>query len=873
MSLAKIQSLSLATKAVTTVLGIVQSILIVRFLTESEFGLVGLVIAVGSLIGVFQHMGIVDGAIRGIATLHDKKAIGKLFWIAIFLRQAITLPISIGLFFVAPLIAGNAYNHPEITVYIQLFALILILQAFQDVFGATLTGLKAFKELYTVQIITASVNIFVFGYLVWEFSMAGFFWAMIATTTLMVALFGIIILQKLRGSLNVPHLSDFSHYIKQVLSVGIFVYISRLIFVAWNRMPILVLGGVLATDQLGYLNMSLTFGARLTIVAMALSEVNLSWMSSLFVRNQEEFRHTVERNIQRLFILMLLITIPLNFFTPEIIRFIKPSYAPAEALMILMTTALFIYTLIDIGTSSIFVASNRSRIRTGIHLVMAIITGLPIAWLYVSDPHPLVATAAVLAGGLSAYALTVISANRLLKVKLLPVELFWFLFAFLVSIPWLLWQPSFIARIVVFIVFIAFIAWETYRKKFWPDWLIPIRAIPEARFRIICFAGASYTQPSWTNRQHMMSRISAEYPVLYIEPRRWIGRVLLHHWKNPQKLALFFLRLFIFEKKGAQLYIKSQVNLIPWSREVKLISNINHILNRWNITFWAWWLGFNHQPLALWLYDTEAVEYLSAYPQAKVVYDCVDDHAAQAGIDRNPIRAREEEQAIMARADLVTVTSKKLYELKKAHNKNVHLVLNAGDVHHVLSPENWPPSVLENKWKEISHPILGTVGALDSYKVDFELIDAVAEKRPNWQFVFIGSPVVDQKKDSLNRLRSRANVHFLGVVPHAAVPAEVQHFDVCLIPYRASTYNEASFPLKFWEFMATGKPVVVTGLPELKEYSDLIGYAVSSEDFISKVEAVLQQPNTQQEQRIALAGEHTWEKRVESLLHLVKQVL
>jgi len=637
-------------------------------------------------------------------------------------------------------------------------------------------------------------------------------------------------------------------------------------------MPILVLGGVLAIDQLGYLNISLLFGARLTILAAALSEVNLSWMSSLFAHNRDEFRRTAEHNMQRLFILMLLVTIPLNFFTPEIITFVKPAYHPAESFIILMTTALFLYSLIDIGTSSIFVAGNKSIIRTGIHILMALVAGLPIVWLLVSAPHPLFATTAVLAGSMAAYGALIIVAKRLFSITLLPVELYIFLIAFFVSIPWLLTQPTLWTRIVVFVLFMVYIAWESHRKGFLPQWLIAEKNTQEALVRIICFAGATYTQPSWTNRQHMMSRISEQYPVLYVEPRRWIVRVIMHHWKNPIELAHFFMRLFIFEKKHPGLYIKSQVNLIPGSREVKFIAWFNHALNRLNISFWAWWLGFTKQSLFLWLYDTEAIEYLTAFPQAKIVYDCVDDHAVQAGIDRNPARAREEENRIMQRADVVTVTSKRLYELKKSQNKNVHLVLNAGDVEHFLNPQHWPESLLNNHWKNIKHPILGTVGALDSYKVDFELVDEVARLRPEWQFIFIGAQVVDQKPESLARLRTRPNVHFLGVVPHQHVPAEVQHFDICLIPYRANAYNEASFPLKFWEFMATGKPIIVTGLPQLKEYAEYISYAESAAEFIEKAELELQYPNKKQNDRITLAKEHSWEKRVQSLLSLVNNI-
>jgi glycosyltransferase involved in cell wall biosynthesis len=453
-----------------------------------------------------------------------------------------------------------------------------------------------------------------------------------------------------------------------------------------------------------------------------------------------------------------------------------------------------------------------------------------------------------------------------------------FLVVLAVSMLWLLQEPVFALRLSIFVLLMVYIFWETRRSKLLPDfsriglsWLYDgnVSANKDASAVVICFAGAVYEQISWTNRQHMMSRVAEQYPVLYIEPRIWIVRYLISHLRDPGAILTFLRRLFWYEKKNGRLFIKAQWNLIPGSREIRVIANINHYLNRWGVLFATWWLGFYRGHQVIWIYDTEAAEYLSAFPRATVLYDCVDDHAAQAGVDRNPERVREEEDHILQRADLVTVTSLKLLELKKPSNSAVQLVLNAGDVKLYSSVALSVPPLL----RKIPHPRFGTVGTLDSYKFDFSLLRELALQKPAWHFILIGGPLVDYIAPDIEALTKLPNVHFLGAIPRQNVPAYVQQFDVCLIPYRDNTYNRASFPLKFWEFMATGKPIVVSGLPELRTYQPSIGYAQSPEEFGRLCEEWMNYPTRFAEDRIKVAREHSWEKRVERVLELLKPFL
>lgn len=881
MDLARTQVLSLFTKAITTALGIAQSIIVVRILSPAEFGLVGLVVSIGGVVGVTQHLGIVDGAIREIAVLKDKREIGKVFWVSHFTRQLVTIPVSLTLLLLSAFVA-SWYGRPEITSYIQLFAGILILQGLQDVLGATLTGMKKFVALYLVQIATATINIVVFGYLTWQFGIAGFFWAIALTTLLMVILFIAIVRHELTHNLRLPTWQETVHFWRRLMQIGAFMYASRILFVVWQRLPILALGGVLTAHELGYLTVSLTFGSRLAIIAMALSEVNLSWMSSLYVTQRDEFQRVATRNMHRVLILMILLTLLLLFFTPEFLLYIiGVEYSPAQPFILVMTVAFFFYALTDICTSSVFVAANQPRLRAQAYGLLTALPAAIIALLLLRTSDAYLAVWATLVGALAAYILTVVLTFKRFHIAALTGKLSLFLVALFASMLWLLREPSLVWRLLIFFLLVVYTLRETHRSNLMPDlsrftvgWLHPTKK-SSSGMRVICFAGAVYDQISWTNRQHMMSRIAQHFPVLYIEPRIWIVRYIARHIRNPRAIAMFLKRLLWYERKHDHLFIKAQWNLIPGSREFTRIATFNHFLNRWCVIFIAWWLGFFSDQMSakkrqvMWIYDTEATEYLNAFPGATVLYDCVDDHAVQAGVDRNPQRVREEESRILQRAHLVTVISHRLLELKKQHNPNTHLVLNAGDVDLYLTAQQQMPAAL----RHVSQPRLGTVGALDSYKVDFQLLKHAALQKPAWNFVLIGGPVVNRVVPEIEELKKFPNVHLLGAIPRRDVPAYVHQFDVCLIPYQDNQYNRASFPLKFWEFMATGKPIVVNGVPELQTYEPFIGYSHSAADFMRLCEEWLEQPLRYRTERIKLAREHSWEQRVDLLSKLLQDTV
>ncbi|TSC72436.1 MAG: glycosyl transferase group 1 [Parcubacteria group bacterium Gr01-1014_38] len=392
---------------------------------------------------------------------------------------------------------------------------------------------------------------------------------------------------------------------------------------------------------------------------------------------------------------------------------------------------------------------------------------------------------------------------------------------------------------------------------------------------VIVFAGALYDAPLWTNRQHIATSLAERgWRVLYVEPRLFLLRMLFRYpggrWsKTGRSLGggwHWLLRQVAPQRVRPNLWVQAQANLIPGSRRIPFVGRLNHVLwNAWHVRLHAWELGFR-EPVLL-IYDTEAAEFLDDFPKSRVVYDCVDDHRVQAGIERNSALVEKEESAIAARAAVISVTTSPLLERFSKIHRNVQLVPNAADVEAFSGrPAHEPRDIAA-----IPHPRIGTVGALDVYKVDVELLQKIASEHPEWHFVLIGP--VDYSgtggAESVRKLGQLSNVHFLGPKPREEVPSYVHAFDVAIIPYRDSPYNRASFPLKFWEFLAAGKPIVASGLPSLEPYRHLVTLTSSADAFARGIQEALERGAEGRDARIAESKRHTWDMRVTVLEHLL----
>ena len=261
------------------------------------------------------------------------------------------------------------------------------------------------------------------------------------------------------------------------------------------------------------------------------------------------------------------------------------------------------------------------------------------------------------------------------------------------------------------------------------------------------------------------------------------------------------------------------------------------------------------RPVLLWLSHPDDGPQIGRYGEALVCFDSMDYHAA---FKRGPVRTKiaAAERDLLARADLVFTSSADLQTRAVAAGARAMLVPNAADVEHFARAAARPlpePADLAR----LRRPRLLYYGTLGPW-LDAAWIAGLARARPAWTVLLIG-PSAGAELGPLARL---PNVALLGPRPYQSLPAYLRHADVCLLPRVASELTRAMDPVKVYEYLAAGKPVVATPLPELAKYGDLVDVAGTPVEAIAAVERHLGARGDERlRARQAFAAGHTWQAR------------
>ena len=239
----------------------------------------------------------------------------------------------------------------------------------------------------------------------------------------------------------------------------------------------------------------------------------------------------------------------------------------------------------------------------------------------------------------------------------------------------------------------------------------------------------------------------------------------------------------------------------------------------------------------LWYYTPMALGFTRHLKPLAVVYDCMDELSAFLGA---PPAMRERERELFQRADLVFTGGPSLYQAKRRQHPNVHLFPSSVDAAHfgraratLADPADQAP---------IPHPRLGFFGVIDE-RLDGDLVRGVADARSDWQLILIG-PVVKIDPATLPR---RENIHYLGSKSYHDLPEYLAHWEVALLPFAHNDATRFISPTKTPEYLAAGKPVVSTGIPDLVHlYGErgLVHIGDTVPEFVAAVEVALQQDRT-----------------------------
>ncbi|TXF77571.1 glycosyltransferase [Chryseobacterium sp.] len=224
-----------------------------------------------------------------------------------------------------------------------------------------------------------------------------------------------------------------------------------------------------------------------------------------------------------------------------------------------------------------------------------------------------------------------------------------------------------------------------------------------------------------------------------------------------------------------------------------------------------------------WFYSPAFISVLDYLEFETVVYDCMDELSLFRGA---PKKLVEQENELLADADVVYTGGKSLYESKKEKHHNVFCFPSSVDVAH-FSNNNGENLEIPADMKNIPSPIVGYYGVIDE-RIDLDLLKKTAEKTPGASFVMIG-PLCKISDDDLPQAE---NIHYLGMKSYDELPAYLQYFDIAMMPFALNDSTKFISPTKTLEYMSASKPIISTKIRDVvRDYSNCIMLVENEEDF------------------------------------------
>ncbi|NLT07152.1 MAG: glycosyltransferase family 1 protein [Solirubrobacterales bacterium] len=377
---------------------------------------------------------------------------------------------------------------------------------------------------------------------------------------------------------------------------------------------------------------------------------------------------------------------------------------------------------------------------------------------------------------------------------------------------------------------------------------------------IVCVGFADWRTDLWTNQHHLMSRLARDNRILFVESLglrqpRLAGR-------DVGRMARRLRRGLAPPRAADGLHVLSPL-VLPLHRFAAARA-VNRRLLPALVGRATRRLGLR-RPI-LWAYVPQAEVLVEGLDPSLVVYHCVDDIAAQPGVAAADFRAAESRFA--ATADLVLASAPGLAERLRGVAANVLYAPNVADTARFAAALE--PGPVDVALQALPRPRAVFTGAVVSSKLDMELIAAVARRRPAVSFALVGPVGPGDPLTDVSLLEAEPNVHLLGGRDYAELPAVLRGADVGLIPYARNELTASIFPMKVYEYLAAGLPVVATELPSIAGVAE-VATASDPEAFAVAVDRALADGGAEaRARRSRAAAGHSWDARLAEIATAVE---
>jgi glycosyltransferase involved in cell wall biosynthesis len=256
-----------------------------------------------------------------------------------------------------------------------------------------------------------------------------------------------------------------------------------------------------------------------------------------------------------------------------------------------------------------------------------------------------------------------------------------------------------------------------------------------------------------------------------------------------------------------------------------------------------------------------AAEYPKILMRHRVVYYCVDDFSLWPGLDAK--RVSDMERRLVEHSGIIIAVSDALAGKFSDSGKKVKILTHGVDLEHFAASTDSEHTML----KSIPAPRVGFFGLIDG-RFDGSLVDALAVQMPDLSFIFAGP--IDA---SAGVLPIRRNLHFVGPIPYAELPAFIAGMMVLILPYKTNGLADMLSPLKLKEYLATRKPVVSAPIAAVRDWSEFLSAPRSPIEWRAVLRTILDSKSVEQITKASerLAAE-SWSRKAEDLLALCRCV-
>lgn len=313
----------------------------------------------------------------------------------------------------------------------------------------------------------------------------------------------------------------------------------------------------------------------------------------------------------------------------------------------------------------------------------------------------------------------------------------------------------------------------------------------------------------------------------------------------------------------------SNIYILKGEDRLPLIKSVNRLLIKAQSLSMLRSREFRESDL-VYTWHIEDTGYLGKCRDKFLIYDAMDDWAAF--FDDREQRLTDNEYEVAARADLVLAVSRKLYDRLKGVNRNTHLIPNGVDSDYFGTATTYARNENDPLYDYRNQKTVGYVGGIHDW-VDVDLMVETARLLPEMLFVLIGPALKSLKP----KFAGVGNIVYLGPRPYSELIRHVSYFHAGIIPFKLNLLNESTNPIKLYEYLGAGLPVISTAMPEVvcHRAEGVVHIAYGPEEFAGEIVKAVAMTDDRacRERRLKLAAENSWASRAGLLLELIEEGL